>query len=634
MRLTRSFTFDKFITPMLTNWWNRSQRRVAPGKRRSRHDQSRMEAAEVLEIRQVPAATAVLQAGVLTITGSEQADNIVVNRVGTNLTVTGVATLFAAGSVSSIIVNAGRGHDSVDLTAVNLPTMVFGGAGNDSLTGGSGQDTLMGESGSDVLRGKAGNDALDGGAGNDRVYGQVGDDVLNGGAGLDTVDGIGSDVTTNSERLQGQVMEDTDDGGADPFVTVQKWGNPTFGTPAVVTYSFMANGVSDTSNRDGGWTNTSITSFMPSGAVAEIKRAFAAWSQVANISFVEVADAGEAFDATPGSDIRIGGHAFDGRGRTLAHGYFPQLSGTGSAGDIHFDLAERWTVNSLNGDPNTIDIFTVAAHEIGHAIGLHHEPTLLALMNPFYSEAINGLQADDIQGVQTLYGQPSTQPPIQVSVSDTQVTEGNSGTTQAVFQLSLNTPSPLPVSVDVTTGNGSALDGEDFRGLSTRVTFSPGEIRKDVVVTVNGDRQFEGDEFFTVTLSNAANAVLADNQGVGTITNDEVPLSLRVDDVQTREGNSGSRVVRVTVYLSEPATETIRFRYRTVDGSAIAGSDYRARTFDLEIRRGQTQKQAEITILGDRRTESDETFQVVIFDVTGGAVIQDDTGVVTIINGD
>ena len=136
--------------------------------RRSQQPKRTASAAEMLEIRQVPTA-AVLQAGVLTITGSDQADNIVVSKSGANLRVSGVTTTFTASSVKSIVVNAGGGNDTVDLSAVTVSTQVFGGAGNDVLIGGSGKDSLNGEANNDVLRGNGGNDVLDGGADVDSI---------------------------------------------------------------------------------------------------------------------------------------------------------------------------------------------------------------------------------------------------------------------------------------------------------------------------------------------------------------------------------------------------------------------------------------------------------------------------------
>jgi hypothetical protein len=74
-------------------------------------------------------------------------------------------------------------------------------------------------------------------------------------------------------------------------------------------------------------------------------------------------------------------------------------------GDIHFDTAETWKIG-FGG--SGFDIFTVAAHEIGHAIGLDHTTVPSSLLNAFYSEAFGGLQADDIAGAQHLYGAPVT----------------------------------------------------------------------------------------------------------------------------------------------------------------------------------------------------------------------------------
>ncbi|MBF0612951.1 MAG: matrixin family metalloprotease, partial [Magnetococcales bacterium] len=56
--------------------------------------------------------------------------------------------------------------------------------------------------------------------------------------------------------------------------------------------------------------------------------------------------------------------------------------------------------------------FQVAAHEIGHALGLDHTAVANSLMNPFYSEAFSGPQADDIQGIQALYGGGSPSAPL------------------------------------------------------------------------------------------------------------------------------------------------------------------------------------------------------------------------------
>lgn len=191
--------------------------------------------------------------------------------------------------------------------------------------------------------------------------------------------------------------------------TPGKWGPAAMGTGATVTWSLMATGVTNP-NEAGAPPITALADFMPAGFLTEVQNAFAAWSAVANINFVFVAaDNGVAVNAAgTNADIRIGGHAFDGAGGTLAHGFYPPANGNTIAGDIHFDTGDLW---KLGFGGAGFSIFQVMAHEIGHAIGLDHTGVANSLMNPFYTEAFSGVQTDDIAGAQFIYGSRATNPP-------------------------------------------------------------------------------------------------------------------------------------------------------------------------------------------------------------------------------
>lgn len=183
-----------------------------------------------------------------------------------------------------------------------------------------------------------------------------------------------------------------------------KWGSPVFGTGATVTWSLMPSGVSVEDGPTS--TSTALSAFMPVGFHAQIVAAFAAWSSVADITFIEVADDGAAYDAaTTSGDIRIAGTNLGSPGGVLAHGYYPPTNSFTAAGDIHFDTNDTWILGSGGGGFN---IFQVAAHEIGHAIGLDHTGVPLSLMNPVYTEAFFGPQADDIAGAVFIYGAPQS----------------------------------------------------------------------------------------------------------------------------------------------------------------------------------------------------------------------------------
>ncbi|MEP1079566.1 Ig-like domain-containing protein [Leptolyngbya sp. PL-A3] len=117
----------------------------------------------------------------------------------------------------------------------------------------------------------------------------------------------------------------------------------------------------------------------------------------------------------------------------------------------------------------------------------------------------------------------------EIRINDVSQLEGNSGTSNFTFTITLSQASNQIVTVDALTFNGSAtlVDG-DYQTLpTTRVTFNPGETSKTVTVRVNGDTIPEGDETFFVRLRNATNATITDSQGVGTIQTDE-PLATTI----------------------------------------------------------------------------------------------------------
>jgi hypothetical protein len=120
------------------------------------------------------------------------------------------------------------------------------------------------------------------------------------------------------------------------------------------------------------------------------------------------------------------------------------------------------------------------------------------------------------------------------------VTEGNAGTTNAVFTVSLSPASTNTVTVHYASADGTATAGSDYTALSGTLTFAPGDTSKTITAAVNGDTINEPDETFVVNLSNPSNATVADGQGRATILNDDpAPPSLAINDVTVNEGNSG-----------------------------------------------------------------------------------------------
>jgi uncharacterized repeat protein (TIGR01451 family) len=126
-----------------------------------------------------------------------------------------------------------------------------------------------------------------------------------------------------------------------------------------------------------------------------------------------------------------------------------------------------------------------------------------------------------------------TQPSI--SIGDAAVVEGNTGTTPAVFMVSLSAASGEIVSVNYATADGSAIAGIDYVATAGTVTFPPGTTSRPVSVPVIGDFAFEPDQTFFVNLSNPVNGRIARGQGVGTIIDDDtIPTDLSITKTDGR----------------------------------------------------------------------------------------------------
>jgi hypothetical protein len=222
-----------------------------------------------------------------------------------------------------------------------------------------------------------------------------------------------------------------------------------------------------------------------------------------------------------------------------------------------------------------------------------------------------------------------------LSIDDVTLAEGNAGTSNATFTVSLSVPAgPGGVSFDIATANGTATAGVDYVANSlTGQTIAAASSTYTFTVLVNGDALNEPNETFFVNVTNVTGAVVADGQGLGTITNDDPLPSLSINNASVIEGNAGTVNAVFTVTLGAASGQAVSVNYATADGTAVAPGDYIAASGTLNFTPGQLTQTVTVVVNGDITPEANETFTVGLSGATN-ATIAAATGTGTITNDD
>jgi hypothetical protein len=143
---------------------------------------------ETLEDRKVMTTTVGLSGGVLTLNDDNISHLLRISQSGSTITVAGAALPYSTSQVQKVVVNAAGGNDVVDVSSLQIPAVIYGGDGNDTVYCGHASDYVDAGAGNDLVYGGDGNDALHGGDGDDRLFGNGGYDYLYGDNGIDFMD--------------------------------------------------------------------------------------------------------------------------------------------------------------------------------------------------------------------------------------------------------------------------------------------------------------------------------------------------------------------------------------------------------------------------------------------------------------
>ncbi|HEY6189226.1 MAG TPA: Calx-beta domain-containing protein [Pyrinomonadaceae bacterium] len=291
-------------------------------------------------------------------------------------------------------------------------------------------------------------------------------------------------------------------------------------------------------------------------------------------------------------------------------------------------------VSSTAGTPTGTVQFKVDGSNAGAPVTLGangvatFSPTALAVgthtINADYSGDVNfNASTATLTGGQVVTTQPS------LLINDAQVTEGNGGTTNAVFTVTLAQASNLTVKVDFSTADSTAKAGTDYQASSGTLTFAPGDLTKTITVTVNGNTINEPDKTFFVNLTNPQNAALNDAQGTGTIVNDDVSGLQLSSNSYTVNEDAGHATITVTRTGDTSGAASVQFATSDLaglnncevnTGDASARCDYTAIGGTLNFLAGESSKTFTVPVINDVYVEGPEVLTITLSNPVGATL--------------
>jgi len=219
-----------------------------------------------------------------------------------------------------------------------------------------------------------------------------------------------------------------------------------------------------------------------------------------------------------------------------------------------------------------------------------------------------------------------------ISIRDVSLYEGDSGMAGFVFPVDLDPAPDEAVEVHYVTVAGSASEGQDYVAASGTLSVPADTGSTTLEVLVHGDTALEPDETFLVRLSSPSAGKLGRAEAVATILDDDRPPRLGINDVVVQEGDVGTTTATFAVRLSRPVGVVVTVGYATVDGTAIAGSDYDTTSGTLVFAPGEIGKTIDVAVNGDTDTEPDDETFTMRLSAPSGAELPDDRGTATIVD--
>ena len=324
-----------------------------------------------------------------------------------------------------------------------------------------------------------------------------------------------------------------------------------------------------------------------------------------------------------------------------------QLSTSESVGNFNLTISRNGDLSSStsvdfatsDGTATAGTDYTATSGTITFAPGQATRTVVIPILNDNVFE--NASETFTVNLSNPTNGALITGPPVTVTISDGQfrpsmnmvsilrATEGNSGTKNFVFPVTLSNASVQTITVNFATANGTAQAGSDYQATSGTLTFNPLQTSANITVVVNGDTTVEPDETFTVTLSNATNVNFISNSlATATIATDDTAVQFSTATQSVVE-NTGGLSVQVNRVGDPTGITTVDYATSdfagtnpcsAVSGTASSRCDYLGTSGKLTFTAGQTSKTINIPVIDDAYAEGSETFNLTLSNPSGGAL--------------
>lgn len=212
------------------------------------------------------------------------------------------------------------------------------------------------------------------------------------------------------------------------------------------------------------------------------------------------------------------------------------------------------------------------------------------------------------------------------------VAEGGGSAVLTVYRGASLLGSASTYTVDYATNSGTATAGSDFTATAGTLSFATGEASKTITIPIIDDSMYEGNETFSVTLSNPLVYQLKNPTATVTISANDAP-TIAFNPVNYTIGEAGGSAALTVTRTGDPSP-AVSVNYATANSTASAGSDYTAVSGTLNFGSGETTKTINVPIIDDGISEGSESFRVQLAAPGGGAVLGTSSAAVVITDND